>query len=104
MAALEAEPSRYWDHLQREDLLPQLTTNSITSVLPPPPPRYTIPVAYAAGAANGMAVPVIETNNTISHPEGGCPLQVGEGTFSHTDDWASQPKPSPFTADLEPHC
>lgn len=49
------------------------------SVLPPPPPRYTIPVAYAAGAANGMAVPVVETNNTISHPESGCPLQVGEG-------------------------
>ena len=51
------------------------------SVLPPPPPRYTIPVAYAAGAANGMAVPVVETNNIISHPEGGCPLQVGEGAL-----------------------
>lgn len=51
------------------------------SVLPPPPPRYTIPVAYAAGAANGMAVPVVETNNTLSHPEGGCPLQVGEGMY-----------------------
>lgn len=49
------------------------------SVLPPPPPRYTVPIAYAAGAANGMAVPIIETNNVISHPEGGCPLQVGEG-------------------------
>lgn len=59
--------------------LTTLTINSNTSVLPPPPPRYTIPVAYAAGAANGMAVPVVETNNTISHPEGGCPLQVGEG-------------------------
>jgi hypothetical protein len=53
------------------------------SVLPPPPPRYTIPVAYAAGAANGMAVPVVETNNTISHPESGCPLQVGEGMCMH---------------------
>ena len=51
----------------------------MNSVLPPPPPRYTIPVAYAAGAANGMAVPVVETNNIITHPEGGCPLQVGEG-------------------------
>ena len=56
-------------------------TDFINSVLPPPPPRYTIPVAYAAGAANGMAVPVVETNNTISHPEGGCPLQIGEGEF-----------------------
>jgi hypothetical protein len=26
-----------------------------------------------------MAVPIIETNNIIKHPEGGCPLQVGEG-------------------------
>lgn len=26
-----------------------------------------------------MAVPIIETNNVIRHPEGGCPLQVGEG-------------------------
>jgi catabolite repression protein CreC len=49
------------------------------SVLPPPPPRYSIPIAYAAGAANGMAVPIIETNNVIKHPEGGCRLQVGEG-------------------------
>lgn len=54
-------------------------SDPISSVLPPPPPRYTIPVAYAAGAANGMAVPVVETNNTLTHPEGGCPLQVGEG-------------------------
>lgn len=28
-----------------------------------------------------MAVPVVETNNTLSHPEGGCPLQVGEGEY-----------------------
>jgi hypothetical protein len=55
--------------------------DTIGSVLPPPPPRYTIPVAYAAGAANGMAVPVVETNNTITHPERGCPLQVGEGMY-----------------------
>lgn len=53
---------------------------SSRSVLPPPPPRYSVPLAYAAGASNGMAVPVVETNNIISHPEGGCPLQVGEGT------------------------
>jgi hypothetical protein len=52
------------------------------SVLPPPPPRYQVPVAYAAGAANGMPVPIIETNNVITHPEGGCPLQVGEGAFA----------------------
>lgn len=28
-----------------------------------------------------MAVPVVETNNIISHPEGGCSLQAGEGVF-----------------------
>lgn len=64
-----------------------LCSNLISSVLPPPPPRYTIPVAYAAGAANGMAVPVVETNNTLTHPEGGCPLQVGEGKFPRGGSW-----------------
>lgn len=28
-----------------------------------------------------MPVPIVETNNVISHPDDGCPLQVGEGTF-----------------------
>jgi hypothetical protein len=62
---------------------PVLCTDMLTyaSVLPPPPPRYTVPVAYAAGASNGMAVPIVETNNIITHPENGCPLQVGEGTL-----------------------
>ncbi|KAJ5525576.1 hypothetical protein N7494_012226 [Penicillium frequentans] len=70
-------------------------------VLPPPPPRYTIPVAYAAGAANGMAVPVVETNNTISHPDGGCPLQVGEGTYTLKDDLLlATPPPHPSEAPI----
>lgn len=63
-----------------ERLFSLLTVLFNGSVLPPPPPRYTIPVAYAAGASNGMPVPVVETNNVISHPEDGCPLQVGEGS------------------------
>lgn len=63
-----------------ERLFSLLTDPFNGSVLPPPPPRYTIPVAYAAGASNGMPVPVVETNNVISHPEDGCPLQVGEGS------------------------
>ncbi|KAJ5646684.1 hypothetical protein N7490_003056 [Penicillium lividum] len=68
-------------------------------VLPPPPPRYTIPVAYAAGAANGMAVPVVETNNTISHPE--CPLQVGEGTYTLKEDLLlATPPPHPSEAPI----
>ncbi|GIK06962.1 hypothetical protein Aspvir_002615 [Aspergillus viridinutans] len=70
-------------------------------VLPPPPPRYTMPVAYAAGAANGMAVPVIETNNIISHPEGGCPLQVGEGTYELKDNLhLATPPPHPSEAPI----
>lgn len=70
-------------------------------VLPPPPPRYTIPVAYAAGAANGMAVPVVETNNTITHPERGCPLQVGEGTYILQDDLLlATPPPHPSEAPI----
>ncbi|KAI5304835.1 hypothetical protein KEM56_005854 [Ascosphaera pollenicola] len=48
------------------------------SVIPPPPPRYTLPVAYAAGTVDGMPVPVLETVNVIKHPEGGCDLQVPE--------------------------
>ncbi|PYI11299.1 putative catabolite repression protein creC [Aspergillus sclerotiicarbonarius CBS 121057] len=68
-------------------------------VLPPPPPRYTVPVAYAAGASNGMAVPVVETNNIISHPEGGCPLQVGEGTYHLRDNLhLATPPPHPSEA------
>ncbi|KAJ5923222.1 hypothetical protein N7454_008467, partial [Penicillium verhagenii] len=68
-------------------------------VLPPPPPRYTIPIAYAAGAANGMAVPVVETNNTISHPD--CPLQVGEGTYTLKDDLLlATPPPHPSEAPI----
>ncbi|CRG84081.1 putative catabolite repression protein creC [Talaromyces islandicus] len=68
-------------------------------VLPPPPPRYSVPIAYAAGAANGMAVPIIETNNVISHPDDGCPLQVGEGTYELVDDLhLATPPPHPSEA------
>ena len=49
------------------------------SVLPPPP-RYPTQVAYAAGAANGMPVPTLETHNLLTHPEGPeHKFQVGEG-------------------------
>ncbi|KAL2217502.1 putative catabolite repression protein creC [Thermoascus aurantiacus ATCC 26904] len=46
-----------------------------------------------------MAVPVVETNNIISHPEGGCPLQVGEGTYHLQDDLhLATPPPHPSEA------
>ncbi|KAI9926874.1 hypothetical protein ASPWEDRAFT_121408 [Aspergillus wentii DTO 134E9] len=78
-----------------------LLVTDLPSVLPPPPPRYTIPVAYAAGAANGMAVPVVETNNIISHPEGGCSLQAGEGTYRLNDDLhLATPPPHPSEAPI----
>lgn len=65
-------------------------------LLPPPPPRMTVPVAYAAGAANGMPVPITETTNSIKHPEGGCPLQVGEGTYELRDEvYLATPPPHP---------
>ncbi|EAW06583.1 WD40 repeat domain-containing protein [Aspergillus clavatus NRRL 1] len=48
-----------------------------------------------------MAVPVIETNNIISHPEGGCPLQVGEGTYHLKDNLhLATPPPHPSEAPI----
>ncbi|PGH00998.1 hypothetical protein AJ80_09073 [Polytolypa hystricis UAMH7299] len=71
------------------------------SVLPPPPPRYAIPIAYAAGAANGLPVPIIETTNILKHPEGGCSLQVGEGTYLLRDDLhLATPPPHPSEAPI----
>lgn len=32
-----------------------------------------------------MPVAIVETNNTINHPEGGCPLLVGEGNVYRTE-------------------
>lgn len=52
-------------------------------VLPPPPPRY--PGTAGVGPwGSGMpgSVPIIETNNTISHPTGPeHQFSVGEGMF-----------------------
>lgn len=48
-----------------------------------------------------MAVPVVETTNIISHPEGGCPLQVGEGTYNLEDDLLlATPPPHPSEAPI----
>ncbi|THC88343.1 hypothetical protein EYZ11_012213 [Aspergillus tanneri] len=48
-----------------------------------------------------MAVPVVETNNIISTPEGGCPLQVGEGTYHLQDDLhLATPPPHPSEAPI----
>ncbi|EAS35894.3 catabolite repression protein creC [Coccidioides immitis RS] len=64
--------------------------------LPPPPPRYSTPLSYTAGVANGLPVSLIETTNSLTHPEGGCPLQVGEGTYELRDDvHLATPPPHP---------
>ncbi|KAM5501380.1 hypothetical protein McanMca71_000111 [Microsporum canis] len=68
----------------------------LMSFLPPPTPRYVNPVAYAAGTSNGLPVPITEVINVIKHPEGGCPLQVGEGTYELRDDvHLATPPPHP---------
>lgn len=47
----------------------------------PPPPRYPTEAAYKAGAGGGAALAIIETNNTITNPEGPeYQLLVGEGS------------------------
>ena len=48
------------------------------SILPPPPPRAGGQSPYGT-YTNNAPIPIVETSNTIRHPEGGCPLQVGEG-------------------------
>lgn len=47
------------------------------SVLPPPP-RYPSQAAYNLAVQNGMAMPMVETNNLLKHPEG-LQLLAGEG-------------------------
>lgn len=50
------------------------------SVLPPPP-RYPSQAAYNFAVQNGMAAPMVETNNILKHPEG-LQLLAGEGWIS----------------------
>ncbi|KAL2378442.1 hypothetical protein RJZ90_005998 [Blastomyces dermatitidis] len=70
-------------------------------VLPPPPPRYSMPLAYANGTVNGLPVPIIETSNVLKRPEGGCSLQVGEGTYVLRDDLLlATPPPHPSEAPI----
>ena len=65
--------------MDMSDVQSRLLINFPGSVLPPPPTRYTVPMAYTAATANGMTVPIVETTNQLSNPEDGCPLQAGEG-------------------------
>ncbi|KAB8293802.1 hypothetical protein EYC80_009285 [Monilinia laxa] len=51
----------------------------------PPPPRYPSQAAYNLAVQNGMAAPMIETNNILKHPEG-LQLLAGEGTYLLQDD------------------
>ena len=38
-----------------------------------------VEIGYPPGPSNNVSAPIVETNNVVKHPEGGCPLQVGEG-------------------------
>ena len=42
-------------------------------------------MTYGAGTANGAAIPIVETTNQLTNPDGGCPLQVGEGKWEKND-------------------
>ncbi|KKZ60223.1 catabolite repression protein creC [[Emmonsia] crescens] len=60
-----------------------------------------MPMAYATGTVNGLPVPIIETTNILKHPEGGCSLQVGEGTYVLRDDLLlATPPPHPSEAPI----
>ncbi|PGH11063.1 hypothetical protein AJ79_05105 [Helicocarpus griseus UAMH5409] len=60
-----------------------------------------MPMAYATGTVNGMPVPIVETSNLIKHPEGGCSLLVGEGTYVLRDDLhLATPPPHPSEAPI----
>lgn len=66
----------------------------------PPPPRYPSQAAYNLAVANGQAVPMIETNNILSHPTGPeYQLVVGEGTYVLKEDLhLATPPPHPSEA------
>ncbi|KAG9254696.1 WD40-repeat-containing domain protein [Emericellopsis atlantica] len=65
----------------------------------PPPPRYPINGAYGNGI---NMVPVIETNNTLSHPDGpDSQFLVGEGTYMLKEDLhLATPPPHPSEAPI----
>ncbi|PQE33203.1 WD domain-containing protein [Rutstroemia sp. NJR-2017a WRK4] len=67
------------------------------SVLPPPP-RYPSQAAYNLAVQNGMAVPMIETNNILKHPEGSLTqLLVGEGGNLSNEPWKEAPAVGTYT-------
>ncbi|KAH6894266.1 WD40-repeat-containing domain protein [Thelonectria olida] len=74
----------------------QLTVNEIDSVLPPPP-RYPSMGGYGGSI---HPVPMIETNNTLSNPEGPeWQFLVGEGTYILKEDLhLATPPPHPSEA------
>ncbi|RFU35115.1 hypothetical protein B7463_g1243, partial [Scytalidium lignicola] len=67
----------------------------------PPPPRYPSQAAYNLAVANGQ-VPMIETNNILTHPTGPeFQLLVGEGTYVLKEDLhLATPPPHPSEAPI----
>ncbi|KJR80939.1 catabolite repression protein creC [Sporothrix schenckii 1099-18] len=68
----------------------------LSSVLPPPP-RYPSQMLYNGAYLSGQMVPMIETNNILSHPTGpDCQFLVGEGLYVLEEDLLlATPPPHP---------
>ncbi|KAK0743329.1 WD40-repeat-containing domain protein [Schizothecium vesticola] len=63
----------------------------------PPPPRYPTPATYNAALAAGSALPMVETNNTLTNPSGPeYQFLVGEGLYVLKEDLhLATPPPHP---------
>ncbi|CAK7219279.1 hypothetical protein SBRCBS47491_003792 [Sporothrix bragantina] len=66
----------------------------------PPPPRYPTQMLYNGAYLSGQMVPMIETNNILTHPTGpDCQFLVGEGLYVLEEDLLlATPPPHPSEA------
>ncbi|CAK7200760.1 hypothetical protein SEUCBS139899_003459 [Sporothrix eucalyptigena] len=66
----------------------------------PPPPRYPTQMLYNGAYLSGQMVPMIETNNIVTHPTGpDCQFLVGEGLYVLEEDLLlATPPPHPSEA------
>ncbi|KAI5807410.1 catabolite repression protein creC [Peziza echinospora] len=72
-------------------------------IFPPPPPRLNNPANYGPGGLlAGQSMPVPETSNVLSHPEGpDYSFSVGEGTYVLREDlYLATPPPHPSEAPI----
>ncbi|CAK7246299.1 MAG: hypothetical protein STHCBS139747_007926 [Sporothrix thermara] len=69
----------------------------------PPPPRYPTQMLYNGAYLSGQMVPMIETNNIVTHPTGPeCQFLVGEGLYVLEEDLLlATPPPHPSEAPIQ---